>query len=124
MSKTLLQLWKENPPGTRFRGKTWVDGKYIVPCEQTDYGGIRVLCHIPGKDYTIDLMSPHGDWYEVYQEPAKPKPKVKRAQYLLTKNGERPVTTGGWYTNEEEVRRCWSPNWTIVARLDEREFDE
>jgi len=63
------------------------------------------------------------DTFELYTEP---KPKVKRAQYLLAYPGVNPFITDQLYIDEKQVRDQMAKNLIICERLTEteREFDE
>jgi hypothetical protein len=53
------------------------------------------------------------------------KPKVKRAQYMVEDNHERPFTTKHWYKDDLDFRADYATFiFARITRLEEREFDE
>lgn len=124
MSKTLLELWKESPPGTRFRQETWPAGMYFIPCEETPRKLLlRGILQASDNAHILEML-PGMAGYEIYQEPITHKPKVNRAQYIVQMAGGLPLTTDRWYENDIELRANFDSNWNIIARLNEMEFDE
>lgn len=54
----------------------------------------------------------------------EPKPKVMRAQYLVTGHRTHPYITVGFFIDEREVRAQYGANGATFTRLEEREFDK
>jgi hypothetical protein len=62
--------------------------------------------------------------YDLVAEWTEPKPKVKRAQYLVVPHADQPYITGRMYKDEEEARASHGKGKYTRLIETEREFDE
>lgn len=111
----------KRPDELRLGRVNWGNGWWFRPYFRTRTGDWY------GIDRAIEEDAYHGsaDGFELYTEP---KPKVKRAQYLVHIKGYDPYITDTLHANEKSVqlRNLTGNPFVICERLTEteREFDE
>jgi hypothetical protein len=107
----------KKPGQIRVRKAGYREDKYFVPYFLSILGN----WHGIHQDGAADSFYGEGDYWQLYTEP---KPKVKRAQYMIF-YGANPLQTPNYFRDDEEV---WSdyPSVKRIERLPEteREFDE
>lgn len=109
----------KRPDDIRVRQSDWRPEAWFRPYFKSQYGCWYGL----NQDGTQRSFTPVEEDFELYTEP---KPKVKRAQYLLAYPGVNPFITDQLYIDEKQVRDQMAKNLIICERLieTERDFDE
>ena len=116
---TLNQLMEGRRPGEIKVCKLSLGGgSYFIPYFQNVYGrwhGLR-------EDGTNEDYAANNNLWEIYTEP---KPKVKRAQYIINRSHHLPFVSPILFKDEVEARKLY-PDAVTVERMSEteREFDE
>src|SRR5574338_410160 len=99
LDELITELTKDGkrPDELRLGRVNWGNGWWFRPYFRTRTGDWY------GIDRAIEKDAYHGsaDGFELYTEP---KPKVKRAQYLLAYRGMNPFITDQLYIDEKRVR--------------------
>lgn len=108
----LLDLWADNPQGTKFHSPEWDKDMWFVPAFIDGKCIIGVVCG-KGARY-VESFDINGTFWKIYEEPKKTQ---KYYQFIM--KDDESIFTSDWYTSKEEAEIAHGAKVLKIAATDE-----
>lgn len=110
----ILDLWAENPQGTKFCGDMWDKDMWFVSTFVQNDEVVGIVCQ--NAQRYVEAFSIEGDFWKIFE---KYKKTQKYYQFIMKNDDD--IFTSDWYTSKAEAEIAHGAKVLKIAATDEFE---